>query len=427
MLSEGMQYMTLLELFDIKEAYRLPDAIMQSLMSDKAADMIQKVKAAGIINTRDIFQEEQGDRKTLKQDFTPDCICSLVAKLVKSGNCLDICSGTGALSKATAVKCGDVNEYEFSERTIPFACLDACVNGITGYISRSDCLREKTVETYHLQRQGEISIPQKTEVKNPEKYDNVVMNPPYSMKFEDTEDFQIMGFTIPKSKADYGFLLRGIEHLKEDGRLIAILPHGVLFRGQGEGKIREWLVREKMINAVIGLPDKLFLNTGIPVCLLVLQRNSPDILFIDASKDFEKKSAQNDMKKEQIQRIADTFAKRQNCEKYAHIATYGEIEKNEYNLNIPRYVDSYEEEPLPDIEVLLNDLKNISEEESFLQNELYKMLGNLTGSCHDMEQIKKHREILKPKSKKKVLQKECTGQIALGDLYGYAMQGNISY
>lgn len=280
--------MTLLEIYGIKESYRLPDAIMTALMSDEAESMIQKVRAAGILNTRDIFQEEQGDRKTLKQDFTPDCICSIVAKLMKQGDCLDMCSGTGALSKAASVKCGDVNEYEFSERAIPFALLDACINGITGYISRSDCLREKTVETYHLQKYGDISIPCRVEVKSPGKYDNVIMNPPYSMKFEDAGDYPIMGFTIPKSKADYGFLLRGVKHLKESGRLIAILPHGVLFRGQGEGKIREWLIREKMINTVIGLPDKLFLNTNIPVCLLILERNSPNILFIDASKDFQK-------------------------------------------------------------------------------------------------------------------------------------------
>lgn len=413
--------MTLLEIYGIKESYRLPNAIMTALMSDEAESMIQKVRAAGILNTRDIFQEEQGDRKTLKQDFTPDCICSIVAKLMKQGDCLDMCSGTGALSKAASVKCGDVNEYEFSERAIPFALLDACINGITGYISRSDCLREKTVETYHLQKYGDISIPCRVEVKSPGKYDNVIMNPPYSMKFEDAGDYPIMGFTIPKSKADYGFLLRGVKHLKESGRLIAILPHGVLFRGQGEGKIREWLIREKMINTVIGLPDKLFLNTNIPVCLLILERNSPNILFIDASKDFQKKSAQNDMRTDQVQRIVDVFDRRQDCEKYAYVASYEEVERNGYNLNIPRYVDSFKEEPLPDIEVILSNLKRITEEESTLQNELHKMLGDLTGGREDMEQVKKHREILKPQSRKKVAQKECTGQMELGDLLEYTM------
>ena len=388
-------------------------------MSDEAESVIQKVRTAGILEIRDVFQEEQGDRKTLKQDFTPDCICSLVAKLMKSGNCLDMCSGTGALSKAAQEKCGDVNEYEFSERTIPFALLDACVNGITGYISRSDCLREKTVETYHLRKCGHISIPHRVEAINPGRYDNVIMNPPYSMKFEDAKQFLIMGVEIPKSKADYGFLLRGIEHMKEDGRLIAILPHGVLFRGQGEGKIREWLIRKKLINAVVGLPDKLFLNTSIPVCLLILETNSPNILFIDASKEFKKQSARNEMNADQVQRIVDTFEKRQGIERYARIATYREIEDNEYNLNIPRYVDSFEEEPLPDIEIILSSLKEISKREINLKDELYRMLEDLTGTKEDMEQVRKHREVLKPKQAKKI--EEYSGQLELGDLFENAM------
>lgn len=299
---------TLLNIFHVSESYKLPDAIMDALLSDNAESIIRLVKKSTHDDIRDIFQQEQGDRKTLKQDFTPDCICTMVAKMMKPGNVLDMCSGTGALSKAVAKEYGvKICEQEFSERTIPFALLDACIDGLEGSISRADCLRENIMETYHLEKNNDISIPKQVEPEEVGCFDNIIMNPPYSMKFPEADEMPIMGHKIPKSKADYGFILRGVQHLKDDGRLIAILPHGVLFRGAAEGKIREWLVKEHWISAVIGLPDKLFLNTAIPVFLLILEKNSPDILFIDASRRLEKKSAQNDMSQEQIRDVTDAF------------------------------------------------------------------------------------------------------------------------
>lgn len=388
--------MKLLEIFEISESYRLPDAIMDALFSNNAEKIIKEVKDNVSEDIRDIFQLEQGDRKKLKQDFTPESICMIVAKLMKQGNVLDMCSGTGALSK-TAAKVHDisVNEQEFSERTIPFALLDACINGLEGYISRADCLRNITIETYCLQRAGDISVPKRVDDIGRKRYDNVIMNPPYSMRFPDSEEFQILGNVIPKSKADYGFLLRGIECLKENGRLIAILPHGILFRGAKEGQIREWLIKEHFVSAVIGLPDKLFLNTSIPVCLLILEKDSQDVLFVDASRDFEKKSAQNEMTEQQIQMVVDAFFSRKDKEKYAHVASFSEIEDNDYNLNITRYVDTFEQEPLPDIHTILKELQQIDKEEQKVKKELYFLLGQLTGNMEDMETVKKHRKLLK--------------------------------
>ena len=216
---KGASNIGLKEIFGVQESYKLPEIIMDTLLSDQAEDIIRKIKNEDI-DIRDTFQEEQGDRKELKQDFTPDCICNLVAKLTEKGNCIDMCSGTGVLSKAVAKEHGtQVEEYEYSTRTIPFALLDACVNGLEGNISHADCLRNAAWETYAVKQVGDISIPKKTEKREMGMYDNVIMNPPYSMKFPDAEEYQIMGFTIPKAKADYGFLLRGIERMK--GRLIA--------------------------------------------------------------------------------------------------------------------------------------------------------------------------------------------------------------
>lgn len=389
----------LLEIFKVQEAYRLPDAIMRTLQSEHAADIIRNIKDSGITDMRDMFQMEQGDRKKLKQDFTPDCVCEIVSKLMKEGTCIDMCSGTGALNKRAAEEHKiEINEYEYSEKTVPFALLDACVNGLEGHISRTDCLKDIVYESFEIKKAGDISIPQRVEIQEMKQYDNVIMNPPYSMPFPDTELYKIRGCSIPKSKADYGFLLRGLEHMYEGGRLIAILPHGVLFRGNGEGKIREQLIKEHLISCVIGLPDKLFLNTDIPVCILILEKNADDILFVDASKEYIKKSAQNDMNPEQIKKAVETFEKHGYVEKYASVISYREIEKNEYNLNIPRYVDTFEEEPMPNLESLLINLETIAKEEEKVRYELYHMLGEMTGNKEDMKYLEKHRELIKPKN-----------------------------
>ena len=387
--------MTLQEIFQVQENYKLPDAIMEALLSKEAEKYIRVVKD-NKIDIRDTFQEEQGDRNRLKQDFTPDCLCRLVADLMKKGSCLDMCSGTGALSKEAARTHNiEIEEQEYSERTIPFAILDACVNGLTGWISRNDCLRDETYQAYRLTKHQDISLPIIEETdREVSQYNNVIMNPPYSMKFPDAEWYPIVGFTIPKSKADYGFLLRGLQHLKENGRQIAILPHGVLFRGAGEGKIREWLIKQHLINAVIGLPNKLFLNTSIPVCILVIERHSPNILFIDASQEYIKGSSQNDISGRQLGKIVDCFSARTDIERYSHKASYEEIEENDYNLNIPRYVDTFEEQELPDIGTMLDNLDQIETEERNTRSELYGILGELTGNAADIRHVKKHQSLM---------------------------------
>ena len=170
------------------------------------------------------------------------------------------------------------------------------------------------------------------------------------------------------------------------------------FEERQKEKLENGFVKEHWISAVIGLPDKLFLNTAIPVFLLILEKNSPDILFIDASRRFEKKSAQNDMSQEQIRDVADAFFTRKDAEKYAYVASYQEIKYNDYNLNIPRYVDMFEPEPLPDAEAILKELQKIENEERKTRKELYEMLGELVGSKGDMNVMKEHRKLLKPQN-----------------------------
>ena len=217
-------------------------------------------------------------------------------------------------------------------------------------------------------------------------FDSVVMNPPYSLKwsadkgFLDDPRFSDYGVLAPKSKADYAFLLHGLYHLKANGTMGIVLPHGVLFRGAAEGKIRKKLLESGMIDTVIGLPAGIFFSTGIPTIIMVLKkdRTSRDVLFIDASKEFEKGKAQNILTKENIDRIFKAYVDRKDEDKFSHVASFEEIEENEFNLNIPRYVDTFEPEPEIDLGELTKEMKATDEAIQANEKELVSMLEELT-------------------------------------------------
>lgn len=206
--------------------------------------------------------------------------------------------------------------------------------------------------------------------EEPTNFDVVVMNPPYSQKwsaekgFLDDPRYSSYGVLAPKSKADYAFLLHGLYHLKDTGTMAIVLPHGVLFRGAAEGKIRQRLLEMGMIEAVIGLPANIFFNTSIPTCILVLKkdRTNRDVFFIDASQEFEKEKTQNHLREAHIQKIIDAYQQRQDIDKFAHLATFEEIQENDYNLNIPRYVDTFEEEEPVDLDQVKQQLQQVDQE-----------------------------------------------------------------
>lgn len=181
-------------------------------------------------------------------------------------------------------------------------------------------------------------------------------NPPYSQPWEPREDPRFSGYGIaPKSKADYAFLLHNLYHLKSDGIMTIVLPHGVLFRGGEEGTIREKLVRKHNIDTIIGLPANLFYGTGIPTIIMVLRkvRESSDILFIDASKGFTKDGNKNRLRQRDIRKIVDTVISRKNIDRYSRLVSFKELEQNGFNLNIPRYVDSSTKQDPHDIFALM--------------------------------------------------------------------------
>ena len=208
-----------------------------------------------------------------------------------------------------------------------------------------------------------------------------VANPPYSAKwsaddkFNEDDRFSQYGKLAPKSKADFAFVQHMVYHMDEDGRAVVLLPHGVLFRGAAEETIRKYLIKKmNVLDAVIGLPANLFFGTGIPVCVLVLRKdrgsNTDNILFIDASKDFEAGKNQNILRGQDIDKIVDAYVNREDVEKFAHVASMEEIADNGFNLNIPRYVDTFEKEPEIDLKAVSAEIRSLQKEIKDINAEL---------------------------------------------------------
>lgn len=226
---------------------------------------------------------------------------------------------------------------------------------------------------------------------NPRMFNAVMANPPYSADWnnkdrEDDPRWREYG-VAPKTKGDYAFLLHCLYHLEDSGRMAIVLPHGVLFRGAAEGRIRKALIDKHQIEAVIGFPDKLFLNTSIPVCVLILKKNrlESDILFIDASKEFGKMKSQNHLRAEDVDKIVETVINRDMKEKYSYVATLDEIKENDYNLNIPRYVDTFEEEEPVDMEAVADQLIEVEAQLNGNSQELMRMFQELVATTPEAQ------------------------------------------
>lgn len=230
------------------------------------------------------------------------------------------------------------------------------------------------------------------------KFNCIVANPPFSLKkwsngfpgaasdksFKMTSELDPYGRfnwgVPPKSKGDYAFILHMIKSLNEStGRMATIMPHGVLFRGSSEAKIRKKIIEENLLDAVIGLPANLFYGTSIPACILVLKKNrkNKDVLFIEASREFEKDKNQNKLRREDIEKIISTYKERKEIDKYSYIADFEEIKENDFNLNIPRYVDTFEEEEPIDIKEVMRNIGELEKQREELNKEISKYLKEL--------------------------------------------------
>jgi type I restriction enzyme M protein len=218
------------------------------------------------------------------------------------------------------------------------------------------------------------------------RFEAIVANPPFSAHWKagptkSTDDrFSAPGKLAPQTKADFAFLLHMLHHLDEGGTLACVLPHGVLFRGAAEAHIREYLIRDlNVLDAVIGLPAQIFYGTGIPTSIVVLKkgRKRDDILFIDASQHYEKVKTQNKLRAEDVDRIVNTYRERSEQEKYSHVATLDEVKANGCNLNIPRYVDTFEAEEAVDLNAVAKELQAL--EQSMKETD-----ATLAGYCKEL-------------------------------------------
>jgi type I restriction enzyme M protein len=209
-----------------------------------------------------------------------------------------------------------------------------------------------------------------------QRFEAIVANPPFSAEwsasplFMSDDRYATYGRLAPKGTADFAFVQHMVFQLADNGTMACVLPHGVLFRGGAEGHVREYLIKERnYLDAVIGLPANIFYGTGIPTCILVLKKDrnkdaerSRTVLFIDASQHFEKVKTQNVLRADDINKIIATYKARTAEDKYSYVANLQEIAENDYNLNIPRYVDTFEEEEAVDLKVVSKELREIAEQ-----------------------------------------------------------------
>ncbi len=324
-----------------------------------------------------IAQFAAGAGKKGGEFYTPSAVSTLLSFIVTEKkpvlkSVYDATCGSGSLLlkvKKNAKEIGRIYGQELNRTTYNLARMNMLLHDVK-------------YQDFDIKQGNTLTTPKHID----EKFDAIVANPPFSANWDpdniiDDDRFTQYGKMAPKSKADYAFVQHMIHHLKDDGTMAIVVPHGVLFRGGSEGHIREYLINNKnYLDAVIGLPSNLFYGTSIPACVLVFKKCREDdknVLFIDASKEFRKAKNQNYLDAEHLEKIMKTYRERKTLEKYAYLAPMSEIKENDYNLNIPRYVDTFEEEKIISLAVVRKELKEVEkqiiEKESELEEYLKKL------------------------------------------------------
>lgn len=313
-----------------------------------------------------IGQFASGAGKKAGEFYTPQQVSMILAKLVTTGktklkSVYDPTCGSGSLLLRVAKEVKEVNNFygqELNRTTYNLARMNMILHGV--HYRKFDIKQEDTLE--HPQHMNHSDMP----------FEAIVANPPFSAQWSAsqlflTDDrFSQYGKLAPSSKADFAFVQHMIYHLADNGTMAIVLPHGVLFRGGAEQHIRRYLIENRnYLDAVIGLPANIFYGTSIPTSILVFKKcreNPEDILFIDASNNYEKVKTQNVLRAEDIDKIIDTYRNRKEEDKYSKKALLQLIAENDYNLNIPRYVDTFEAEDSIDIESLATEIVDLNKQ-----------------------------------------------------------------
>jgi type I restriction enzyme M protein len=298
--------------------------------------------------------------------YTPAEVSETLARLVAPGKNDRICDptcGSGSLLIKASQQVGSKD----------FSLYGQEMNGATWALCKMNMFLHE-VDSARIEWEDTIREPQLLEGDSLLKFDVVIANPPFSLdkwgqEMAATDKFERFGRGIPpKSKGDWAFIMHMIATAVEGkGRVGVVVPHGVLFRGAAEGKIRQAMIEENLLAGVVGLPANLFYGAGIPAALLIFDKarkpnGKDDVFFIDASREFEQGTNQNVLSKANMDKIVDTFQKREVKDKYSYSATFDEIEENDFNLNIPRYVDTFEPEPEVDIPAVQAKIQGLESE-----------------------------------------------------------------
>lgn len=304
-----------------------------------------------------------GAGKKAGEFYTPQQVSAVLARLVTVGktklkSVYDPTCGSGSLLLRVAKEVKEVSAFYGQES-----------NPTTYNLCRMNMIMHDVhYKKFDIKNEDTLERPQHIDLR----FEAIVANPPFSAEwsasplFMSDDRYATYGRLAPKGTADFAFVQHMIHQLADNGTMACVLPHGVLFRGGAEGHIREYLIKDRnYLDAVIGLPANIFYGTGIPTCVLVLKKkreHADNVLFIDASQHFEKVKTQNVLRPEDINKIIDAYKARAAEDKYAHVATLTEIAENDYNLNIPRYVDTFEEEEAIDLKAVSQTLKQLEVE-----------------------------------------------------------------
>ena len=344
---------------------------------DFGADEATQIDILGDAYEYMISQFAAGAGKKAGEFYTPQEVSQILAEIVTIGhtrlrNVYDPTCGSGSLliRAAHTGRAYEIFGQEKNPTTYNLCRMNMLLHGI-----KFSNFQIENGDTLEADAFGDT------------QFDAVVANPPFSAewsaadKFNNDDRFSKAGRLAPKKTADYAFILHMIYHLNEGGTMACVAPHGVLFRGNAEGVIRRFLIEKKnYIDAIIGLPANIFYGTSIPTCILVFKKcrkEDDNILFIDASKEFEKVKTQNKLRPQHIQKIVETYRDRKVIEKYSHLATLQEVADNDYNLNIPRYVDTFEEEEPIDIKAVMAEIKELEAKRAELDKEIEVYLKEL--------------------------------------------------
>ena len=391
----------IMEELNIREVHEIPTALTKALLDSNTCSVLLKAIKPYYSYEALLaeFEEHSADRKNYMQDYTPQCVLDIIGGITPGGNVRDVCAGIGGLSlaKFKADNTVTLRLEEYSKNAIAFMLLNLLMANINAEVVEKNVLTGEEHAYYKIESVasgfGQVT---KINTLGSKKYDTVISNPPYSQSWVPQMDARFEGYKLaPKSKADFAFILDGLYSLNASGTAAFILPHGVLFRGQAEGDIRRKIIEDNLLDAVIELPSNLFTNTSIPVCILVFKKNraNTDILFIDAQKDFIKYKNKNVMTAEQVEKVIKAYKERADIERYSSNVSVSTILDNDYNLNIPRYIDSFEPEEIPDAVQLAKDLNEINRESRTLGLEIAEMLKQLV--CTDPDAKKEHDEFVK--------------------------------